>query len=483
MRNLLFFTVIFCALGQELFGQHCSVVFNTQAEIDNFPSQNPGCTFADDVYISEDGVYNLDSLYVLDSVYSMSIYYTNITHLNGLSNIRFFDNLIIAQNPHLTDISGLHNVNKITFGLGISDNDSLVSLNGLNNLDSVGILAIGNNLMLNDIQALSSLKSVGDWLYIFENDKLIDFSAFNSLQELGSDTSFSAGRLTIANNNSVVDLGGFENLKDNKKWGLDISISGNRSLKSLPKFNKLTSLTGSLTIRNDSLVSLIGLDSLRSIKYDLIIGANKTLKDLKGLEHLQSVLGLRLDSMNITSLEGLNNLDTISSSLTIFDCDSLLYIDAIAGPGTNHIYNNLTVDIHDNALLSECAIDPVCNALINPHPGQITIQNNAPGCNSQQEVILACGGVSINVQLLISETCGTITNPVAVENGIISLSGPNQNIWQPTNAIGEVGFGYLDTSTFLLTLPQFPTGNWEVCQDTFLINPDTIAGAEQVVFL
>jgi hypothetical protein len=49
--------------------------------------------------------------------------------------------------------------------------------------------------------------------------------------------------------------------------------------------------------------------------------------------------------------------------------------------------------IAGNTLLSSCDATSICNYLSSPN-GEIIIQENAPGCNSQQEVEAACNQVS-----------------------------------------------------------------------------------------
>jgi hypothetical protein len=69
----------------------------------------------------------------------------------------------------------------------------------------------------------------------------------------------------------------------------------------------------------------------------------------------------------LTSLSGLNNI----SAATI----------------TN-------LEIKNNSALSTCHVQSICDYLATPN-GTVTIQNNAPGCNSQAQVIAACATVGI----------------------------------------------------------------------------------------
>ena len=58
------------------------------------------------------------------------------------------------------------------------------------------------------------------------------------------------------------------------------------------------------------------------------------------------------------------------------------------------------MNIYNNSLLSICEVASICDYLQSPN-GMIDIHDNAPGCNTQQEVEEACNAVS--VQELIYE--------------------------------------------------------------------------------
>jgi len=93
------------------------------------------------------------------------------------------------------------------------------------------------------------------------------------------------------------------------------------------------------------------------------IDGNQSLTDLTNLIHLDSVPYLTIeDNPSITSLSGIDN---ISPSTIIY------------------------FTIRNNALLTTCEVQSVCDYISLPN-ANIGIENNAPGCNSQQEVEEAC---------------------------------------------------------------------------------------------
>lgn len=340
------------------------IEFETQASIDNFQTNYPGCTEIEgDVTIGE---YNLSS---------------NITNLDGLSV--------------LTAIGGY---------LDIRFNNNLVSLSGLSNLTSVGdILSVLNNGILTDLTGLDQLTNVGDKVYIAYNDYLTNLTGLENL-------TFVSGDFVIRENPSLVSLTGIENL-NTIEGALEIRV--NDVLTNLAELSSLNSLGTYLWIGgNDNLSDLTGLEGLTTIADYLDIAFNNTLPDLTGLNNITSIGGY-LDIHNsdaIMQLTGLENLTSIGGNMYIRNnanfnnlsaLSELTIIDGefrVSGnpmltslSGLNNIEANSISDLylHDNTSLSTCEIESVCNYLAAPN-GAIYIVNNATGCATQEEVEEAC---------------------------------------------------------------------------------------------
>ncbi len=193
------------------------------------------------------------------------------------------------------------------------------------------------------------------------------------------------------------------------------------NIKYLNGLSVLTSLGGNLTIwANDSLTSLTGLNNLATIEGSLKIGANHNLANLTGLEGL-SYIGGNLEigfqtgmiiwgNYSLISLEGLNNLTSLGGSLKVRENNSLanfvglnslisiggeLYIDynnaliCLIGLENIEAESISNLFISSNGLLSTCEIQSICEYLSAPS-GTIIINNNAPGCNSPEEVEETC---------------------------------------------------------------------------------------------
>jgi hypothetical protein len=191
----------------------------------------------------------------------------------------------------------------------------------------------------------------------------------------------------------------------------------------------LTSIDGTLAIANNPvLTSLTGLEGLTSIGGNLDIAWNPVLTSLTGLEGLTSIGGeLFQISGNdaLTSLTGLDNLTSIGGTLIIggnflgypygnSTLTSLAGLDNIEAGSINNIF------IINNSLLITCAVQSICDYLVTP-TGTVEIYNNAPGCNSPEEVEEECfTSIKENVNEVVFDIS---PNPV-IDYTVISMNKP-----------------------------------------------------------
>ncbi|MCX6225602.1 MAG: T9SS type A sorting domain-containing protein [Bacteroidia bacterium] len=153
--------------------------------------------------------------------------------------------------------------------------------------------------------------------------------------------------------------------------GVDVTISGS-DIKNVAGLSMMSTIGGAFTIQNNPLLtSLEGLEGVTTLYGDLVIEGNPSLKSLKGLR----------------------NID----------------------PGS--IANLI---IRDNDSLSVCEVLSVCSYLASPG-GSIDIQGNAPGCNSEEEIKLACLTSSENIRL--ENEISIFPNP---GKGLLVISAPNE---------------------------------------------------------
>jgi hypothetical protein len=368
---------------------YCTYIFTSQSDIDNFQAAFPNCT-----------------------------------ELQG--NVSISGNYISGSD--ITNLSGLDMVTFIGGNLEISWNDSLINLTGLENLTVVGAIYIGGNSILSSLAGLEGLITVNGNLCLceslgieelFGNPSLANISGLNNLTSIGGD-------FWIVETDSLDCLTGVENLTT---IGGDLRIINNSVLNSLAGLNNLNSIGGSLCIQgryygfwpgNDALTSLTGLENLTSIGGGLGVFNNSALTSLTGLEGLPSVNGdvYIYGNSVLSSLTGLEGLTSVSGDLHIGYQEWYLpgFLLKIGNPALinlsglenlNSIGGNLFIR-HNNAL-STCEVQSICDYLAAPN-GTVTINNNAPGCNSQAQVIAACATVGIE-EAVAGSGFSTFPNP------------------------------------------------------------------------
>jgi len=155
-KHLLLLLLGFFYVGSQS-AQDClpsGIVFDTQEQIDSFPTNFPGCNkIMGNVIIRErfqQTISNLDSLYQLNT-------------LGGF--------LEISHNLSLESLEGLEHVTSLEGSLVIEENHALDSLKGLENLRSIGgNLSVLSNLSLKNFQGIGNVESVGANVQIHDND-------------------------------------------------------------------------------------------------------------------------------------------------------------------------------------------------------------------------------------------------------------------------------------------------------------------------
>jgi hypothetical protein len=193
------------------------------------------------------------------------------------------------------------------------------------------------------------------------------------------------GEIQIFNQFGGTDISNLNGLGVLTSKGSNLVIFGIDSLTNLSGLDNLTSIGGSFEISVSSIKSLTGLGNLTSIGNNFLIGHNDSLNSLLGINNLQSIGGqLAIVSIdNLTNLEGLDALNYIGIGLGLEYNPILSSLENLNTDYIGSLY------ISYNNSLSVCDIPSVCNYLLNPN-GYTEIHDNAPGCNSPEEVEEAC---------------------------------------------------------------------------------------------
>lgn len=172
-----------------------SIILDSQAAIDNFATDYPGCTAIPtgiNLRIDEaipSTITNLDGLNQITSLGGNLVIYGNfaLTNVNGLSQLTSIGGYIdISDNNVLTNVDGLGQITSVENSIFISYNDALTELNGLNQITSIEKnLYIRSNSSLSNLDGLSQLSSVGENFWIVDNYGLTNVDGLNQLTSVG----------------------------------------------------------------------------------------------------------------------------------------------------------------------------------------------------------------------------------------------------------------------------------------------------------
>ena len=388
-----------------------------------------------------------------------------LTSLSGLENLTTIGrDLILSANNKLTTLTGLEDLITIGGGLFVEDNNVLISLAGLENLTYIGgNLFIGmnwGNNKLTSLTGLDNLSSIGGTLYISDNDKLTSITSLESLSSVGGDLwihsnpllsnceaegicsylSDPSGEIHIYGNDegcsSIIQLAvacggptlpcpqeGIVILSNQfevdhfslvfagcSELGCSIGING-ADIDNLDSLSFITSIGGYLKLNgNDALTSLEGLGNLTTVGEYLMIEKNDALITTTGLESLSSIGGYLelVDNNSLLSISGLKNLTAIGGYLLLRNNDALT---SLAGLENIEAESIMELGILENNQLTECEVQSICDFLASPN-GFVLIDQNAPGCNSQQEVQEACWIVHIEEGQTTEDQYNFYPNPV-----------------------------------------------------------------------
>lgn len=253
MKQLITSIFLFLFIGKGAafaFTCNLNILFTTQAEIDNFPSNYPNCT---DItgFVRIEGIVGSD-----------------ITNLDGLSGITSIGGYLRIRNcPLLENIDGLNGLTSVGDELRITNCPLLTDIDALNNLTFVGsMLIIGGCSLLEHIDGLNALTGTG-LIEIGGNESLTSIDGFNGLT-----SNFVAPIIQIHANNSLTSITGFGALTD--VWYL--YISQNFSLAEIAGFNALATASifgsGIIIQSNDALTNISGLSNVTSAQHWSIAG-------------------------------------------------------------------------------------------------------------------------------------------------------------------------------------------------------------------
>ena len=252
-----------------------------------------------------------------------------------------------------------------------------------------------------------------DQTLFVDGDDVTNLNGLSALQEID---------YFIVKNSSVIDLSGLENL---------VSVTGNFTIEFNDNLTSLSGLEnleelGSLRINsNENLTTISQLSNLEAINESLSISGNPALVNLSGLENC--------------SLDGVSN-GTGNVYLSIVNNDALTSLEGIPNP--LEIDGNLNISFNDNlvnfdALSNLTRIESTCNIAHNSSLSSLESLNNLTYCenlNVKNNPILQ------NLQGLNSLDSIFYRLDVSDNSGLVDLSGLEElsylkTIWIRNNSI------------------------------------------------
>lgn len=256
-------------------------------------------------------------------------------------------------------------------------------INYPNCTEILGNLEIINSEIIS-LEGLNIITSVSGNLEINTNEYLITLNGLNNITSIG-------GSLIIRDNDLMTSLYGLNSLE---VVDGEAMIAMNYQLPNLVGLNSLNHVDWLIIGSNEQLVSLNGLNNLTSVTNSVDIIDNQSLDNLEGLNSL-STIGGNLTiyfNDNLINLDGLNDLEFIDSELQIRYNESLISINGLSNIDPEFLYS---FEIESNNSLTNCAINSLCD-YFTISGCIIIISGNAAGCNNQEEVIEACTSNSLS---------------------------------------------------------------------------------------
>ncbi len=272
----------------------------------------------------------------------------------------------------IIDLSPLSRLTELEGALDISSNPQLTSLWGLDSLQRVRNIFLSNNPELRDISSLQQITEIPGEISLRNNSALSNIEVFANVTS-------TINQLYIGGNDSLRSLRGLENIVQVRR---NVSIIDN-PIENLHGLENLETIGNTLAIKADSqLTTLAGLNSLDSVS-TIQITANPQLADLEGLSRFQNYdltgdLWVS-DNDKLQSLDGLSGFTIVRGDVIVSDHEFLTDISALGG--LDSVGGDLR--IHDNSFLFQCSA-AISNLVYDGRVvGEVSMFNNnsAGDCN------------------------------------------------------------------------------------------------------
>ena len=321
---------------------------------------------------------------------TLSTTLASIDTIDGNLTIGYRDSL--GSQSNITDLTPLSNIIHITGNLSIRQNGQLGNLNDLNNL-----------------------QTIGGGFYVKNNHKLTSLGDFSSLTSIGTGETWVPSSYDKRNNVSIVIelntnlslCSTLEKFLDGGTYAVtgDIYISSNATGCNSNDIDQPINpvYTGNIRVTTQAQVDALSttLASIDTIDGNLTIGYRDSLSQsnitdltpLSNIIHITGNLSIRQNGQ-LGNLNDLNNLQTIGGGFYVKNNHKLTSLgdfSSLTSIGTGETWvpslydkrNNVSIVIELNTNLSLCStLEKFLDGGTYAVTGEIYINNNATGCNS-----------------------------------------------------------------------------------------------------
>jgi len=363
------------------------------------------------------------------------------------------------------------------------------------------------------------------WVFICEDRQ--DIEVINEGEPC--DTSICNGTVRLINQAEIDAFCGCEVIKGDLVIGtgtVQNSIpTPPTDIVSIDNLSQIKKVEGSLVFFYTQLKDLRALSNIEEIDLSLVLIRNQELKNFKGLEQIDSVLGFIIDNnLKLASFEGLNSLKSVLNisleftpfpdltffnqlqvdslnGLSLVNCDELT---SLAGVESLEKIRGLTIAVNDKlediSALNELTL--IGNIIVDQNPvltnccplsrwidgqtdngeiaGQIRITGNPFACSSVEEILQNCQTLTepscTNINIQTTNTSITISNLTAPIE-ILKVFDANYQIVYECFADCEehITIPDLAAGTYHINI-NFYDENWEpICErvETVEIEPNS----------
>ena len=295
--------------------------------------------------------------------------YDKISDFSGLSNITYMHDFVLRNNSYVQDVDFLHNLRSTYYILAIDGLPNLKNLNGLSNYTAANYykdpyraangqtyryvsLFIANNPSLTDISGLKNITNIHKRLYLDNRNYTVKIPAVTKLcsthlldqvhlvdsdgtsHQINPNVKYDTICERLVDDGNVqpqndceTGFSGSQGTINCARMGLERLSSGwkhlnsvgdlhieNNNITSLSNLSGLTNVSVSITFDSDKISDFSGLSNLKRVNYLKIYG-NSFIENVDFLRNLSSVIDLDLsNNANLKNINGLSALVNISSN-------------------------------------------------------------------------------------------------------------------------------------------------------------------------